>query len=273
MLKILKPNCKQEQLSNIQEAESLMIPLKLGTKAETLENLRLLLRESKVLDLLYFTVSDFVKEPEIYINRITQTFNQKTLVIRSSAKTEDGVDNSMAGAFCSCLNVDGGDTKKLRDAIGNVIISLTGDPSDQILVQPMVEDISMSGVVMTRDLDTGAPYYVINYDDETGNTDSVTGGTRINKTLFVFRGCELNKINSPRIRQVIKMTKEIEKLCPNIPLDIEFALNVYGHAYVFQVRYITLSSKWNRDIENTVSQKLNQISQFLRLRLTYCLVS
>ena len=59
MFKILKPNCKQEQLYNIQEAESLMKPLKLGTKAETLENLRLLLRESKVLDLLYFTVSDF----------------------------------------------------------------------------------------------------------------------------------------------------------------------------------------------------------------------
>ena len=266
MLKIVKTNFKQDKFSDIQGAEPLKIPLKFGTKAETLENLRPILRESKVLDLLYFTVFDFVKEPEFYINTITQKFHQKTLVIRSSAKTEDSVENSMAGAFCSCLNVDGGDTQKLRDAIQNVIKSLTGDPSDQILVQPMVEDISMSGVVMTRDLDTGAPYYVINYDDETGNTDSVTGGTRINKTLFVFRGCELNKINSPRIRQVIKMTKEIEKLCPNIPLDIEFALNVYGHAYVFQVRYITLSSKWNRDIENTVSQKLNQISQFLRER-------
>ena len=32
----------------------------------------------------------------------------------------------------------------------------------------------MSGVIFTRDLVTGSPYYVINYDDESGSTSSVT---------------------------------------------------------------------------------------------------
>ena len=30
------------------------------------------------------------------------------------------------------------------------------------------------GVIFTHELNTGAPYYVINYDDKSGSTDSVT---------------------------------------------------------------------------------------------------
>ena len=40
----------------------------------------------------------------------------------------------------------------------------------------MIENPIMSGVVFTKDLNSGAPYYVINYDDVTGKTDTVTGG-------------------------------------------------------------------------------------------------
>lgn len=34
--------------------------------------------------------------------------------------------------------------------------------SDEILVQEMVQDVILSGVVFTHELNTGAPYYVIN---------------------------------------------------------------------------------------------------------------
>ena len=32
---------------------------------------------------------------------------------------------------------------------------------DQIIIQKMITDCSMSGVVFTHDLDSGAPYYVL----------------------------------------------------------------------------------------------------------------
>ena len=40
----------------------------------------------------------------------------------------------------------------------------------------MIKNVSMSGVVFTHDLNTGAPYYVINYDDRIKKTDIVTSG-------------------------------------------------------------------------------------------------
>ena len=45
-------------------------------------------------------------------------------------------------------------------------------------------------VLMSRDLDTLAPYYVLNYDDATGSTDSVTSGRRRSKTYVRFRDAE-----------------------------------------------------------------------------------
>ena len=50
----------------------------------------------------------------------------------------------------------------------------------------MIDDVSASGVIFTRDTNSGAPYFVINYDDETGRTDTVTDGSmNSNRTLCI----------------------------------------------------------------------------------------
>ncbi len=41
----------------------------------------------------------------------------------------------------------------------------------------MISNILLSGVVFTKDINTGAPYYVINYDDISGLKDTVTSGS------------------------------------------------------------------------------------------------
>ena len=51
-------------------------------------------------------------------------------------------------------------------------------PNSQVLIQPFVTDVAMSGVIFTCDL-VGAPYYIINYDDVSGRTDSITSGQKV----------------------------------------------------------------------------------------------
>ena len=63
--------------------------------------------------------------------------------------------------------------------------------------QTMVENVAMSGVVMTKVLDDGSPYYVINFDDSTGMIDTVTGGTAINKTATYIMALKMSTSTQP----------------------------------------------------------------------------
>jgi len=92
------------------------------------------------------------------------------------------------------LNVPSDDSEAIRSAIEAVLASyeLKGPRSggDEVIVQEMVLNTSMSDVVFTHDLNTDAPYYVINYDDISGQTDTVmsSDGEYANCTLYIHRG-------------------------------------------------------------------------------------
>ena len=77
----------------------------------------------------------------------------------------------------------------------------------------MIEKPNMSGVLFTYDLNTGAPYYVINYDDKSGQTDTVTSGRSeySNRTLYIHRGSS-DLLRSDRFSHLIKATAELEKI-------------------------------------------------------------
>ena len=62
---------------------------------------------------------------------------------------------------------------------------------DEVIIQEMVSEISMSGVIFTHEIKNGAPYYSINYDDVSGSSTTVTSGSsrHSNKTLYIHRKC------------------------------------------------------------------------------------
>jgi phosphohistidine swiveling domain-containing protein len=103
----------------------------------------------------------------------------------------------------------------------------------------MLTNVRMSGVVMTRTHGQGAPYYVINYDDTTGSTDSVTSGEGGEvKTLFLHRNSSPADHTPVELHRLMEAVRELEHLVGHDSLDIEFAIVDDERVRILQVRPI-----------------------------------
>tara|TARA_Y100000385_G_scaffold214401_1_gene222925 strand:+ start:774 stop:3164 length:2391 start_codon:yes stop_codon:yes gene_type:complete len=224
-----------------------------GTKAETLKELQNI--GYNVPKVYFFTVNEWNISSEIILKKIIFLFNDHQLAIRSSTKAEDTEESSMAGAFESLLNVSC-ESKSIRLAVNEVIASFDDDNTNQVLIQPMVRDVAMSGVVMSHVLDDGSPYHVINYDDKTGRTDTVTSGSTINKTVYIYNGVDENDFDSKYLKIVLSLVRSLQITFPSIPLDIEFAVDKSFNIHLLQVRKITTIAKWNDKVNKQVSSRM-----------------
>lgn len=239
-------------------------PFVFGTKAETLQRLQSVVTAAEIPEIRYFSLSEWTASRKEILDTLRHRFGNRTLAIRSSAQAEDGAKNSMAGAFLSRINVPCHIPRELEDAIDQVAQSLTGDTHDQVLVQPMVGDVAVSGVIMTFDMVHGAPYYCIDFDDETGRTDVVTSGNGVHKSLYVSRYADNSMIRSPRIASFLRLARELEEVCQCDALDIEFGMNKSGQLFLFQVRRITLATNWLPINERHTLRQLSHVEDFVR---------
>ena len=239
-----------------------------GTKAHTLSALKNILTLSTICDAITITVKDWDKDQNKIIEAIQKKFEPYEIIVRSSALDEDTCSISMAGAYKSVIDVDSKSTEQIKNAISLVIQSYGKSclNKNEILIQPMIQDVSMSGVIFSHDLNTGAPYYVINYDDISGKTDTVTSGTTdISRTLLIYRK-QIEKIHSSRFKKLLMAVIEIESVSPYSGLDIEFAVTHNEQIYILQVRRLAVQENWNRSISNLIDHSLNQIYQFVENR-------
>ena len=230
----------------------------LGTKAQTLLRLKDMVSHSHIEDQSAFTVREWLKNPQVVLDNIQSKFQKSSLVVRSSALSEDGFSCSNAGAYESVLNVNGGCAESLRGSIERVILSYPeSNPENQVLVQPMLMDTITSGVVFTRSLSHGAPYYVINYDDQTGSTDSITGGSsQAHQTFIVHKECCLEKVDVPKsLTGILPALQELESLLGYDSLDVEFAISRKG-VHVLQVRPIAVSHSRSKTSDHLLSSFL-----------------
>ena len=188
---------------------------KFATKADTLKQLENKLQYSKILDQIKFTVKDYEDNPDLLINKIECKFKAHELVVRSSALNEDTLNSSMAGNYESILNVLSNDKSSVSNAINLVIASyLKGGQKkvldNQILVQPQLEKVQMSGVVFTADLETSAPYYTINYDIS-DKTDTITsGGGGENLFTYIYSKFSSKFPENKLLTKIIKSVQEVE---------------------------------------------------------------
>ena len=238
----------------------------LGTKAQTLDRLAAVVSESSILDQYTFKVKSWNENSEAVIAGIMEKFSKTRIVARSSALTEDGFASANAGAYDSILNIDSSRAETIREAIVKVINSYPDtNPNNQVLIQPMLTDVRVSGVGFTRTLSKGAPYYVVNYDDQTGSTESITSGTSTSSKTFVLRRDKLDGLSGPptEIIQLCKAFREVEDLVNYNSLDIEFAIDSKGNVFILQVRPIAVDhSEWNVSDEEVFQLVMKAEEQF-----------
>jgi phosphohistidine swiveling domain-containing protein len=208
-----------------------------GTKADVLERLRPQVRRSRILPQFVFTVAGWRQRPAEILGAVARSFAPGPVIVRSSARNEDGWLRSEAGRYTSVADVDPRAAAALRRAIARVIDSYdTDDGAHQVLVQPMLTDLALSGVVLTRDVDTLAPYYVFNFDAATGRAGAVTSGTGRELRGRVHLRAAPAGIADARIAAVHAASQELEDLSGCDRLDIEFAVTSGDDVVTFQVR-------------------------------------
>ena len=236
-----------------------------GTKADNLKFLREYLKTGKICDSYSFTSSEWADNKINIIEKIMKYFPNQLIAVRSSTVEEDSYESSSAGKFLSLLEVSTESPEFILNAINKVIKSYGKyiSKKDEVLIQPFIKDVSVSGVVFSHDLTTGAPYYVVNYDDKSGRTDTVTSGLDDeSRTLTIFRN-KVGTLASSRFSALIKTIKEIEKITEANGLDIEFAITHNEEIYIFQIRPIAVSKNWNRSICQEVENSISQIKLYL----------
>ena len=203
------------------------------TKAEALKFLISKSKKNKSLivpKLIFFEKGNYLKNKEAIIRKILKNFSSN-IIVRSSAKEEDGLFSSLAGKYRSfeikTIN------KKIIEKNINLIVKDFKNNKDQIIVQDLIKEMDLSGVIFTKDPKNSSDYYIINYDTS-GKTNLITSGIKnlSMKTNFTFK----KKItSSQKFRKILKKIKFIENIFENNCLDIEFGIKK-NKLYIFQCR-------------------------------------
>ena len=217
-----------------------------STKAETLNALRKVIKNAKILPSHVFTVRDWKKDKKACLKSIESNIGKSPWIVRSSSQNEDSIESSNAGAFLSVPSVH---LEDLEVSVGKVIDSFgVADGEDQVLIQPMLQGVVRSGVAFSHDPTTCAPYRVINWA-EGSDTAVVTGG----EGGRVWVQSAKSKKSAPReLRQVLQLTEELLLQFGGSPIDCEFAVTSSegsDQLWLLQVRPLILKEKPETDEE------------------------
>lgn len=218
--------------------------IKLSTKADTLKSIEGLLQNAIVLPQVSFCVNEWGNNAPIIIDNVGRTFGHSKVIVRSSAVDEDTASTSNAGKNLSLPNI-GTDADCLKNAVNQVIASYEDDnPDNQVLIQPMLENVVLCGVAFTMDPNTLGEYYVISYDTS-GATDAITSGESKEKLLYIYKHSpkQVEKNIDERMAILCGTLSELERIFEMPNLDVEFAFDKEGHLYILQVRPLVLVDK------------------------------
>ena len=227
--------------------------LKFSNKAKTLQKLKFHFKEKiNIPSFLFFTKKEVLKNNDI-IKKIVKKFGNSPIIIRSSALDEDNYNNSNAGKYDSViiknLSID-----KIKNGLKKIFIKLKSE-KDIVIFQKLLIEPEIFGVVFTRDINTNAPYYVIDFD-KSKKTNLITSGKKSvsQQTLNILKK---SSIIPNEFQKLISIVNKIEKVTKNDRLDIEFAIK-NKKVFIFQARPLKKSKKINETFFYSVITNLEK---------------
>jgi hypothetical protein len=200
--------------------------LSFSTKANTLAVLQSLLKTARIAPIYSFSVMDWESDRNACLSHVIEGLGSAPWIVRSSCLREDGIESSNAGAFLSIPNVDSDGL----DAAVEMVIASYGEAhvNDEVLVQPMLNEVVRSGVAFSHDPNTCTPYRVINWW-EGKDTSVVTSGMGGR----VWQQAANSIVTPPPIfKAILALIDELLVLFAGVPLDCEFAVTTEDNAEV-----------------------------------------
>jgi len=122
----------------------------------------------------------------------------------------------------------------------------------------------MSGVVLSKNLQTSSPYYTVNYD-ESNNTESVTSGSGDSLNTFICYNNFTSTIQNEKLSALIGAIKEIEGVTKYDAIDVEFAF-VGKQLYILQVRPIAAKKASTVVNSESILAEINNIKERLKVK-------
>lgn len=218
--------------------------LEFSTKAGTLVALQGVLKTASIAPLRVFTVAQWQAARAVCLSGIASDLGAGPWIVRSSCAREDGPTSSNAGAFLSVPNVE---ETGLETAVEQVIASYgKPQPTDEVLIQPMLTRVVHSGVAFSHDPNTCAPYRLVNWS-EGGHTAAVTGG--MGGRLWQ-QAANSPVPPSPTLVPILALLDELLTLFGNVPLDCEFAVSSGAGGevlWLLQVRPLVMSGELEQE--------------------------
>lgn len=234
--------------------------MKINSKARTLKKLRI--QGVNVPKLKIYYTKNFILSEESILNDIKKSFKSK-IAIRSSSYDEDQTNKSNAGKYISFLNINSKNSKDVKYKIREVIKSYKNfKKKSEFFIQNMVKNIKISGVVLTRDLESYLPCYNINYYIGK-DSSAVTSGKRGSRNIIYIENKKY-KLNQT-FEKLIKIIKKIQKKTKLNDLDVEFAINKSNKIYILQVRRLVVKNRSNKlntkSLFEKLEKKINKLKQ------------
>lgn len=200
----------------------------------------------------------WLSNQEEVLREIHAVLGSELLIVRSSSIQEDQLTASQAGKFLTKLKVS---TSYLLEAIDEVFASyVTIVDSDEVLIQPMLQSVVRSGVALTHDPNTCAPYRTISWH-EGEDTTAVTSG-RVSE-LWV-QPASAQFLSNSWTNEIIRMLEELIEVTEHESLDCEFAItdNLSNSViWLLQVRPLILNQE--RYPNETLHNRLAKLREFL----------